>query len=348
MIIQNYTLFMESKRTYREESTLKESITFWRDDPYAGESKNPSPDIVELSSEAQKMLASKPDAPEEREETLLPLEDQLKIRILQTLIEKLTGRKIRILIPKISRDPEKMEPLLAKLQNLAPKAENEREGWGLVYDHAASYSEEEAVSFKAGGIVRTEDGREISFQLNLNIHRSFKMQQEIHLRAGDALKDPLIINFGRSSAGLAPGKFSFDLDADGKEDQVSYLLEGSGFLALDANEDNIINDGSELFGPATGNGFRELARHDADGNGWIDENDPVFHKLRIWLKTETGENRLLLLGEAGIGAIYTGHLNTLFHLKDENLRTQGILRSTGVFLKENGEAGTIQQIDLKI
>jgi hypothetical protein len=41
-----------------------------------------------------------------------------------------------------------------------------------------------------------------------------------------------------------------------------------------------IDSGSELFGPATGSGFGELAALDGDGNGWIDENDDAFARLR--------------------------------------------------------------------
>lgn len=59
-------------------------------------------------------------------------------------------------------------------------------------------------------------------------------------------------------------------------------------MALDVNYDGIINDGRELFGPRTGNGFLELAEFDIDGNNWIDENDPIFEKLRIWTLDEKG------------------------------------------------------------
>ena len=41
---------------------------------------------------------------------------------------------------------------------------------------------------------------------------------------------------------------------------------GNAFLSLDKNSDGIINDGSELFGAASGNGFADLAKYDEDGN----------------------------------------------------------------------------------
>jgi hypothetical protein len=102
-----------------------------------------------------------------------------------------------------------------------------------------------------------------------------------------------------------------------------------------------VNDGRELFGPQTGNGFAELASYDADHNGWIDENDPVFSKLRIWT-----QDRLFTLSEKGIGAIATSSAETPFALKDGATSLQGNIRSSGIYLSENGAAGTIQQVDL--
>ena len=90
----------------------------------------------------------------------------------------------------------------------------------------------------------------------------------------------------------------------------------SGFLALDKNSDGIINDGSELFGTKTGNGFSELAEYDSDGNGWIDENDEVYDQLKVWVKDENGKDTLLSLKEANVGAICLGSSKTTFHVTE--------------------------------
>ena len=71
----------------------------------------------------------------------------------------------------------------------------------------------------------------------------------------DALFDPLIVNIGSDTADVCDQTFKFDLDADGTEDEISMLGKGSGFLALDKNGDGKINDGSELFGTKSGDGF---------------------------------------------------------------------------------------------
>ncbi|WP_051226713.1 hypothetical protein [Butyrivibrio sp. MC2013] len=164
----------------------------------------------------------------------------------------------------------------------------------------------------------------------------------------DNLFDPLIINTTAQTSGLSDKKFKFDLDADGKQDEISMTKAGSGFLALDKNDDGKINDGTELFGVKSGDGFRDLAEYDTDGNGWIDENDEVFEKLKVWSKTDDGKDEMKSLKESGVGAIFLGAENTEFTLEGEDGVLDGKVRKTGIFLKEDGTAGTIQHVDLAI
>ncbi|URN84576.1 hypothetical protein [Acetobacterium wieringae] len=100
--------------------------------------------------------------------------------------------------------------------------------------------------------------------------------------------------------------------------------------------------------PQSGNGFDDLAKYDTDGNNWIDENDAIYDKLQIWSKDAAGKDVLMALGQKGIGAIYLGNVNTSFALKGANNQTNGQLQRTGIYLNENGSAGTIQHIDLTI
>lgn len=210
------------------------------------------------------------------------------------------------------------------------------------------YNEEENTCFDAQGTAVTADGRELSFNISLEMSRSFTMmasQQINYLKP--QLCDPLVINLDSNVASVSDQKFFFDIDADGKEESVSMLNSGSGYLALDKNGDGKINDGSELFGTASGNGFKDLSAYDKDQNGWIDEADEIFKKLRIWTKDENGKDQLLTLAEAGVGAIYLGYENTDFSLNNmADNTTNAMIRKTGIFLYENGGSGTIQQLDL--
>lgn len=71
-------------------------------------------------------------------------------------------------------------------------------------------------------------------------------------------------------------------------------------------------------------------------------------KLLIWSKDEKGNDELVPIAKKGIGAIYLGKADTEFSMKDMDNKTHGMIRRTGIYLKENGEAGTIKQIDLAV
>ena len=77
-----------------------------------------------------------------------------------------------------------------------------------------------------------------------------------------------------------------------------------------------------------------------------DENDEVFSKLKIWTTGENGEKTLLAIAEAGVGAIYLGSAATKFNMVNSDGSSNGELQRSGIFLKESGEAGLIQHIDL--
>jgi hypothetical protein len=230
-----------------------------------------------------------------------------------------------------------------------PPATGQSAGYGLAYDYHESYQETESTTFSAGGVINTKDGRQISFTLDLAMQREFSSEASLSIRAGDAVKkDPLVINFDGTAAELGSTRFSFDIDADGKADNVPVVGPNSGFLALDINGDNRINDGSELFGPKTGEGFEEQACHDTDKNNWIDENDPIFDRLRVWRTGEDGSESLRSPEDSGIGAIYLGHQTTPFAVKDSTNKELGDVRTSGIYLTEKGAAGSIQQIDLAV
>lgn len=217
---------------------------------------------------------------------------------------------------------------------------------GRYYSYS-SYYEKEVTGFGAKGTVVTADGRNIDFNINVTMSRSFYESSATEINFGEAqLKDPLVINLDSNIASVSDQKFFFDIDADGSSEEISMLSSGSGYLALDRNEDGIINDGSELFGTSSGNGFSDLAEYDEDGNGWIDEADSIFDKLKVWCMDEDGVSQLFSLRESGVGAIYLGTENTEFSLNSDSNVTNAVIRQTGIFLYENGDVGTIQQMDL--
>lgn len=207
----------------------------------------------------------------------------------------------------------------------------------------------EGTTFSSKGIVKTSDGREIDFNIDLTMSRSFESYTKetgTYESFGMRLVDPLVINLDTCAAEVSDQKFYFDLDADGIEDETTTLSSNSGFLALDKNEDGVINDGSELFGTKSGDGFKDLMAYDSDGNGWIDEADEIFDKLKIFCINEDGSTLQYSLKDKGVGAIYLGSRDTEFSVTNKMNMVNAQIRKTGMFLYESGAAGTIQHVDL--
>ncbi len=217
------------------------------------------------------------------------------------------------------------------------------------YTRQSYYEESEDTCFTTQGTVKCADGREINFNLNVEMSRSFQEYYEETLSMKPiSMCDPLVINLDGNIAQLSDQTFLFDLDGDGVKDEINRLSAGSGFLALDKNSDGEINDGTELFGTSSGNGFSDLAAYDDDHNGFIDEGDEIWNKLKIWVMDENGNKQLYSLAEKGVGAICLQNASTDFALTGENNQTNGMIRRTGIFLYENGGAGTVQHVDLAL
>ncbi len=365
MKIASSDISMDMKHNRVKTETTHERINLWagssgstsgNNNLAAGQLLGIMEDIVELSEQGMNRLLA--DATgihnsvcSETESISIDQKDKQKILLLQKFIEALTGKKFKFYILEdlrhLKHNSKKMVNGISS--NSGVRTRNTL-GWGLEYHFEEAKYEKESLAFASSGVINTSDGRTINFNVELNMSREFASKTSLSIRAGDAVNmaDPLVINLDDSIPGLSSTTFQFDLDLDGNEDEIHFAGPGSGFLALDLNQDGRINDGSELFGPASGNGFLELAQYDSDNNNWIDENDPIFSRLRIWTRDESGNDKLLAIGAQGIGAIYLGNIPTPFQFKDGTNQLQGQLARSGIFLAENGEAGTIHHIDLAL
>lgn len=219
--------------------------------------------------------------------------------------------------------------------------------WQRVTAVSAERSESEQTAFRSRGVAVTEDGRSIGFNVEFSMSRAFSQKYESLTSQQFVLTDPLVINLDGSPTSVSDVKYAFDLDGDGEKENISFAGKGSGFLALDRDGNGKIDDGSELFGTKSGDGFADLAAYDEDGNGWIDENDEVYSRLRVWVKDDDGGDTLMDLREADVGAIYLGSVDTEFSLNDSVTNdTNAVMRRTGIYLKESGGAGTVSHVDL--
>jgi len=231
--------------------------------------------------------------------------------------------------------------------NSFAESEGLQMGQFFMSSHFIEY-EQETMSFQAQGEVTLADGRKINFDLALSMERSYFKQEQLNISntTSPLVYDPLVFDLAGNGPSFSQVKFDFDIDNDGDKENLAFVGQGSGFLVLDKNQDGDINNGSEMFGGVSGQGFKELAVHDEDGNMWIDENDAIFEQLQIWHLNDKGDKQLTSLKDAGVGAIYLGSTDNNFTLKDEHNNALGTIQKSGVFLKENGEVSSISQFDL--
>lgn len=346
MKIDTSTVHLSASHLASVREEVRETVRAWiGNQPPEAEGNGAVSSVVALSAAARDAAARAADrAPDAHAVDASGKSDgDPFLSLIRLVVEMLTGVKVRSVSPEDIAAAEEATPPPDTAQ--AAPEQPAHAGFGLEYEASARREESEQTSFGAAGVVHTADGKEIHFNLSLMMARSHVEESHVSLRAGDAmLKDPLVINFGGTAAQLSGGRFKFDLDGDGTQEDMPMLAGNSGFLALDLDGNGSIDSGKELFGPATGNGFGELAQYDSDGNGWIDENDPAFGQLGVWMPGAG----LKSLKDSNVGALYTGNVESPFQIKDDGQALLGAVRNSGIFLTEDGKAGSLQQIDVVI
>jgi soluble cytochrome b562 len=267
--------------------------------------------------------------------------DATKIGLIKNLVEAFTGKEINLnelnswFKSNDDHDDDKMN---------APVNDSvSSQRLSAAYNLHETYYESAQMSFNAGGVVRTADGREISFSLDLMMSRELMSETNISVLAEGIVADNIIVNFPGPSSELSSAEFKFGIEPQDERETVSYLALGSGLLSLYLNNDGEIDSLSEVVGTKTGNGFAELAAYDEDGNGWIDENDSVFNQLQI-----LAGDMHAGLKESNVGAIYLGSVNSEFKLKNDQNMLLGQIEKSGLFLNEDGTPGTIQQLSIEV
>ncbi len=257
--------------------------------------------------------------------------EELESLLISILIEKITGKKIKVVsLSNLRKSISEIEPVDV------PQT-------GMELDYRKVSYQEDYVKFQAEGYIKTKDGRQVKFALSFEISRSELQVEHLNVKAGNlAVVDPLIINFDGDISDLLSDKyFEFDINSDGKNEHIPLLREGRGFLVFDKNGNGRIDNGSELFGTKTGDGFKELSGYDEDRNSWIDENDSIFSRLGVWIKTPS-HDRIYSLKDLGVGAVYLKNLKTYFPYKN------GQLSQSGIYLKENLDVGFVSKVDFKV
>ena len=188
------------------------------------------------------------------------------------------------------------------------------------------------------------NGQHLSLDYSFYI-ASKKIQYNSFETTAAALKDPLIVQFGNQSIGEISGQESFDINQDNKMDNLPVFSGDVGYLVYDKNGNNKADNGSELFGPTSGNGFNELAQLDENNNGFLDKEDSAYQQLYIW---QPDNSTWLSLADAGIEAISTQAIATPYTFYDKNDEVQAQLRNSSFAISESGRGFGVHQVDVRI
>ncbi|KCZ64445.1 hypothetical protein L53_16540 [Hyphomonas sp. L-53-1-40] len=107
----------------------------------------------------------------------------------------------------------------------------------------------------------------------------------------------------------------WDANGDGAEDRMGWVGGGDGFLALDRNEDGLIDPVSEISFvndlPGATTDLEGLRAYDSNQDGWLDAADQNFGHFLVWRDvnsnaiSETGE--MSSLTDIGIARIHLEH-----------------------------------------
>jgi hypothetical protein len=342
MIIESAAIKMHAHHQQSQNTARSESLRVWHTPPQP-QSRQIAEDTLILTDQTRSVESKKSQLDLDQPIGAI---HYLSMQIIRRMVKEITGQEMQIF------SPEELQGQMAEIsyQPQQPARSNQASsGMGLIYQQQTTYLEAETTTFNAEGNISTKDGQAIAFSVSLSMSREFYAESSFSFRAGDAAKiDPLVINFDGNAAELSDTKFQFDIDANGTLDQIASLKSNTGMLALDRNQDGVINDGSELFGPNSGNGFIELVAYDEDKNQFIDEADSIYQQLRIWQRHADGSQQLLALGDKNIGAIYLGHVISPFQIKNQENNSLGEVASSSIYLTEQGAVGTIQQINFTV
>jgi len=276
------------------------------------------------------------------------------VRLIRLLFEAMSGRKISLMqVPHESLESQVSSndfstALSFSQMKVESQSVNMDDAQPLALERTTQINTQTIQSFQAALHLQLDDGSFVDVNYNSILVEAHNLSIQRQLVIDGEVVDPLVLTFDQSNATLSQAKVDFDLNVDGEIDSISYAAGPSAFLALDKNENGKIDDGSELFGATSGDGFADLAQYDDNHDGVIDESDAVFSKLQLSSLDAQGNYILENLADRNVGAIFLANLNTETMLADANNEVNGIVRKSGLFLQENYTPGLIQHVDILV
>lgn len=92
----------------------------------------------------------------------------------------------------------------------------------------------------------------------------------------------LILDTAGKGVKLSGKKVYWDINTDGFENAVDWIVKENAFVGIDKNKNGYIDDHSEIFGAAGVGAFDELAALDSNRDLMVDAQDERFGEIILW------------------------------------------------------------------
>lgn len=188
-------------------------------------------------------------------------------------------------------------------------------GPNLSLDAHYLYAEMETFSFTLNGVVKTADGQEISFELELNIEETLLLEKDFSIRTGDGdSAEPTMVNFSGTAAQLTNFSFEFEFE--------SHDTNGQSFRR-----------------PAWGH-----VRFGADLKQLYNTFSSVMRKMKQAVLGSLADSHEKTPGESmGLKGVQLP-----FQVNNFQLDMETIMMKSSIYTYNDGNAGSIQRINLAL
>ncbi len=145
---------------------------------------------------------------------------------------------------------------------------------------------------------------------------------------------PLVLDLEGNGLNLVsqdgPDAVYWDIDSNGFREASGWIGAGMGLLAIDLDQNGVIDNNAELFGnqPQNGlaNGFQTLATYDSNNDGVIDSNDSQFGDLLVWVDANgdgiSQEGELHSLASLNITSINLNYANVNYVINGNTVKQE--------------------------
>ncbi|MGS2719822.1 hypothetical protein [Paraglaciecola aestuariivivens] len=314
--------------------------------PVVSSPNRPITESLQLTDKATSQTTTVPENASAEEVTLSP-KLQINQKIIELFARQANGLSIepkqfglKSLYAEKSTETEFKQ---AELNQAKPAGPAPTELSFTILTATQTVYEHERLDFQRHVQVIQNDGTQSELSLAFSYQRELQLKQEISFSVAQ-LKDPLILNLGQQSSLFSQDTQEFDLDGDGQKELIPVLSDNLWFLAYDRNNNGIIDNGLELFGAKTGDGFAELNAYDSNANGLLDYEDKDYKSFVL----HHSQAEQQTLAQAGIKAISLDASHSPFSFKDNQGNTLAQMRKTSVYLNDKQQLGAIHQVDFVV